>query len=198
MSDATVTFTIAGHLVLSLRKRLRLAFPKKAFAATTTVEVRVADQEVTISLLGASVALPASTVGTGTVSLPWRQFLPVLTEPFQPSGQVSFACAPGEFTLDGVKSRSKAIVVGAVGGAADPDPEPRTARGGALGAPLLEAYLRTRRYGVQPTLGDRGLLRQQAEVEQLLTQAVRLLAPLGVQRSDLERILDAKADPTSG
>lgn len=168
MSETTITFTIAGDLVLSLRKRLRLAFPKKAFAATTSVVVHVAEQEVTFSLPGAAVVLVALTVGTGTITLPWRQFLPVLREPFQPGGQVSFAFAQGEFTLDQVKSRSKSIVVGASGTAVGGDvggsaPGSRTATGGAVGAPLLEAYLRPRSYGIQETLANRGLLRQQIQ-----------------------------------
>lgn len=196
MSETTISFTITGDLVLSLRKSLRPAIPKKAFAATTTVEVHVGEQEVTFSLPGASVRLAASTEGSGTIKLPWRQFQPVLSEPFQKDGRVTFAFAPGEFTLDRVKSRSKSIEVRALasGGAAEVvDDKPAQGVRGALGAPLLEAYRRTRLYGIQPTLANRALLRQQGQAEQVLAQALRLLQPLGVERSDLERILDAKA-----
>ena len=132
--------------------------------------------------------------------MPWLNWKAAWTEEVPAGAEITFAFAPGEFTCNGVTYRPKRISIfdPAAGHAIAPaehGPDIQVtheAQGAFMGLPLVAAYRQTREHGIQPTLMNRMLLRQQHEVERVLEKAEKLLKPLGISRLDLERVLDCK------
>mgnify|MGYP000618978984 CR=1 FL=1 len=54
------------------------------------------------------------------------------------------------------------------------------------------SYKHIRKYGLQPLTVSKTFAAQQVEVDSLLNKVDRLLRPVGITRSDLERLLDRK------
>ena len=197
----TMRFEITGEQLKSLSKFLKPALPKKAQWQNANAEIRVTPGRVQFAIPGATHEVKAATVGSFFVQMPWLEFEVVLTERVADGTPVVFEFEPSVFTFQGVSSRSKAIVVRQALDSPAAFGEPAPAPHGSaisdtsdapVGRPLLAAYRFTLENGLRQTLGNVELRRQQYQVEEILSDAVKLLAPLGVTRSDLEGVLARK------
>lgn len=197
----TRRFELTGERLKAMRKFLKPALPKKDQQKNASAVIRVEHGRVQFAIPGATNETDATTTGTFVVQMPWREFQVVLAEPIDDRMTVIFEFDLGAFTFQGVTSRSKAITVRDTTDSPAPfgEPKPSAPRSAAsdptdaaIGHPLLAAYQFTRKYGLHETLGNSTLRRQQRRVEDLLNDATKLLAPLGIKRSDLEGILARK------
>ena len=191
---------LTGEQLLTARKILKAALSKKKLQDKAVAAIRVTTDLVEFVIPGAAARSTAKTNGTFVVEMPWREFQVVMTEPCASTDVVRMRFAKGVFDYNGVASRSEAIHVRdrsgpmqgtwaslpAIGKRSD-DPTYD-----ALGIPLLSAYRYTRQYGIRQTIGDKGLLRRQMDVEKLLSSVTKKLEPLGITRSDIEGLLDRK------
>jgi hypothetical protein len=197
----TRRFEITGERLKAVRKFLKPALPKKAQWQNANAEIRVAPGMVQFAIPGATHEVEAATVGSFFVQMPWLEFQVVLTERVADGTPVVFEFEPGVFTFQGVSSRSKAIVVRQTldSPAVFGEPAPASQMSAIsdtldapVGRPLLAAYRFTLENGLRQTLGNVELRRQQYQVEEIINDALKLLTPLGVTRSDLEGILARK------
>ena len=206
-------FIVAGISLTSIRKELKPALPKKRQEASYLVVITTTATSVKVAIAGAAVELPAMTSGPFIVQLPYTHFKFILTDPFDPGTLFRCELAAGSFSFNGMVIKSPQILVqwGAVGAAAaqaaspaaapvTPDPldapvatpiisNPLDA---TVGLPLLAAYAYIRKYGIHHFTASKTFASQQVEVDDLLNKVDRLLRPVGITRSDLERLLDRK------
>lgn len=197
----TRRFELTGERLKAVRKLLKPALPKKDQQKNANAEIRVERGQVQFAIPGASSTVDATTSGAFVVQMPWREFQVVLDEPINDGSTVVFEFEPGAFLFQGVTSRSKAITIRNTLDSPAAFGEPKSASqksatsdptDAAVGHPLLAAYRFTRENGLRETLGNADLRRQQYRVEDLLNDATKLLAPLGITRSDLEGVLERK------
>lgn len=191
------TFRLLGEAVSTLRKRLDPALPKKHEERASRARIEVEPGKARFRIAGAAVEVAAEASAYFVAEMPFLELKSVLVQRFADDAKVSFAFENGSFTVCGVTSRSKQIVL---------DPLPPSSIDGLeaerapvvdqldvpIGLPLVAAYLQTRRYGLNPLLPNRRLRLQQDQVEGLLDVAASLLRPLGVTREDLIALVDRK------
>jgi hypothetical protein len=216
-STAPHYFIVAGISLTSIRKVLKPALPKKKQEGLHLVVITVTGGSIKVAIAGAAVELPAITSGSFVVELPYLQFKFILTDAFEDGALVRCELAPGSFSVNGLTTRSPQILIqpgGGGGNASEPassavepgTPGPIAAHAAppvianpldaTVGLPLLAAYVYIRKYGIQRFAASKTFVLQQVEVDDLLKKADRLLGPVGITRSDLERLLDRKVGIT--
>ena len=181
-------FVVAGISLTTLRKQLKPAIPKKRQESSTTVQITVSADNVSVALPGAAIRMAALASVPFVAEVPWMLFKNVLTEPFEDGALMPFEFAAGSFKVVQITTRSPQIILHRQA-AMPPIPNPLDA---PLGLPLLGAYSYIRKYGLQRLIANQAFVEQQVEVDNLLAKADRLLRPLGITRSNLERLLDQK------
>ena len=210
-------FIVAGISLTSIRKELKPALPKKRQEASYLAVITATAKSVKVAIAGAAVELPAMTSGPFIAELPYVQFKFILTDPFEDGALIRCELAAGSFSFNGMVTKSPHILVrSGEGGATAAQPASSAAASvtpsalaapaatpvianpldATVGLPLLTAYLHLRKYGVQHFAASPTFASQQVEVDKLLNRADRLLRPVGITRSDLERLLDRKVGLT--
>ena len=190
----TYRFIVAGLSLRTCLKKLKPAFPKKKDFVNTKIHLSGAATKLTVSLPGAAVGMPALVTQPFEAEIPFQAFFMTLTDERDDGEIVTFELAPGRFTTCGVSSCSPAVrAQSAVSQAGHEPPAPMmNPMDAAVGALLLPAYAHIRRYGLQLSTADRILAQQQLQVQRILDNLHVLLAPLGLTRLDIQRILDQR------
>lgn len=199
-----------------VKKHLRVAFPKKKQESTTSIVVAGKQDELVFSLPGAAYELPALVTDPFRCEIPWLLFKNVFGMVFEDTELVQFEFAAGWFKIGSMVTRSSSIGVQPTNSDSkldssplatklmqdgdpvtadnpeDPVPDIPDPADTPLGLPLLVAYAYIKKYGIQRGIVNQTFVKQQLEVERLLKRTNSLLAPLGLSRSDIERLVDQK------
>ena len=217
--NESVTFKclVAGSGIKLTKRKLRIAFPKKKQEPITAILLTGKQNELVFSLPGAAVNVPALVTGPFACEIPWLMFKTVFDSGFEDPALIQFEFADGWFKIGSVLTRSKSIVlqspnadvlqstndevfslavelvaksdavepelpVDSVTVVVDPADTP-------LGLPLLVVWSSIKKHGFQRLIVSSYAADQ---VDELLNKADKLLAPIGVSRGDIERLVDQK------
>jgi hypothetical protein len=208
------TFIVSGEAFIRARKNLKPAYPKKKQEATASVGFASASRsQLSIQLPGASATLPAITSSPFSLQMPWLYVKQLMDDPIDGAAIFHFQVGNGLFKCGDIAVKSNQIVFKSNN---DDDPSSRPAEVAAnlsdktftpaevdglpmpdlinapMDFPLLGAYSYIRKFGYQRFLGNRTFVAQEAEVIRIFKKAVDLLAPLGLRREDLQKILDER------
>lgn len=203
---------VAGGGLKLAQKTLRVAFPKKKQEPLTSVLISGRKDTLTFSLPGASCDIPALVTEAFVCEIPWLTFKTSFTSKHEDHALLRFEFSVGWFKFGDVLVRSDSIVFPTTDegrNSSDKNVIPNldsTASKTPVNSrpmetnpadvpmelPLLRAHFYVKQFGVRRFIGNRPFVRQQIQVERLLNQAERLLAPVGVSRTDIEQIIDEK------
>ncbi len=203
---------VAGGGLKLAQKTLRVAFPKKKQEPLTSVLISGRKDALTFSLPGASCDIPALVTEAFACEIPWLTFKTSFTSKHEDHVLFRFEFSAGWFKFGDVLVTSDSIVMRPIMKEqsvsdkkviTDSDSyDSKTSMNSQtseidladvpMELPLLRAHFYVKKYGVRRFIGNRPFIRQQIQVERLLNQAERLLAPVGISRTDIERIIDEK------
>ncbi len=202
MAAGAYTFVIAGISLRNAFKTLKPAFPRgKTMRAKAFVVISSTPTRVTLGITGAAVGMPALTSGAFNAEIPFIEFADMATRSYEDGDLIKVELSPGCIQVLGITTRSPMIRVASQ---RPPGTAARSTSGkdtiinpldAPIGLPLLAAYAYIRSNGIRPTLANQMFVQQQIEVDRLLNRAGKLLAPLGLSRSDLETVLDKRMAP---
>lgn len=194
-------------------KILRVAFPKKKQLPLVAVTFVVEPPVVEIHLPGAVVEIPCSATHSFSARIPFSEFRQISGETYGTQERIELGFASGKLSVGNLSINlqdvhvstnvpSNPVAIESVK-VASPGAEPPQevvlaatpqALDGLVGFPLVSAYMHMRRYS-DPTLETNASLATigaREKVNGILDRAERLLQPLGLRRSDIERLLDQR------
>jgi hypothetical protein len=189
-------FSIAGIDLRMLLKKLKPAFPrtKKTVAASVGQFIVTSEGKLSVRIPGAEAFTVCRANSDFTAELPLREIIGLQHELIRDSEQVQFAFAPGQMRFRSATFSGGAIRVWKAGEHADPLPESADPMQTVIGFPLLTAYHTLRQYPDESFAGNPVLGPQKVQIHSILTRAAKLLGPLGIDRTRLERLLDSMKD----
>lgn len=206
-------FVVPGIFLTSIRKELKPALPKKRQESSYRVVITATEDKIRIAIPGAATFFPAITSGPFVAEVPYVLFKCIMEGTFDPDAPVKCELVPGCLCVNGMATSSSQIIVRpgestpAAAASSSPATAPATSENSdpaaappaipdpldaTIGLPLLIAYKYIRQYGIHQFTASKTFAAQQKEVDALLKKVERLLSPVGITRSDLERILDRK------
>ncbi|HEX8911601.1 MAG TPA: hypothetical protein VF796_04520 [Humisphaera sp.] len=191
-------FTVAAIDLRLLLKQLKPAFPKKKDVARTRLAMEVSPGGLRWLLPGAAAGTVVQADRSFRVDLPFAEVGWIVDELPRDGEVLTFEFGPGRMNYRGVGvSRPDIRVTDAAAGGPEagnavPAGDAQAAPGpdGAVGLPLVAAYAALRKPAAAGAAVPAHLRAAGEEVEEILAKADKLLAPLGLGRADVERMLD--------
>ena len=199
MDDAELLplrFSVGGIELRLLLKRLKPAFPrlKKTVAGSRARLVVTADGGLLLQIPGAESRTACLASAAFTVELPLGEVMDWQKETFRDSEQVAFAFGPGQMRFRSMTFSNESIHAWRPGEQPEPLTQSAEPMQTAIGHPLLATYHTLRLHPDETFSGNPVLGPAKVQIDSILDRAAKLLAPFGVDRVRLERVLDSMKD----
>jgi len=197
---------VAGSSFAFLKRQWNAFRPKVKDEVSYVVTIVAKAASVTWSTTGVATAVPAATSRAFTAQIPYVYIKRIFTDLPREDELIEIAVSPGSFGVNGLVTTSSQVLVQAEE-AGPALPSKATAKNKALenegpaiidpldsplGSPMLGTYRNFRKYGIQRFAVNEAFMKNQKKLEEILRKADKLLQPLEITRSDLERLLDER------
>lgn len=192
-------FTVQGSDFNRAVKLIKKAFPrKKKDQVLASAIVRVADNQVFVSMPGAEVQVKAFGYGRFSAEIPFDLFKSICSDYYDHRKSYSFGFGPGRISVNQVDNHFPGITFRELNADSDPEAGPAstpppedTEEISYLDLPLLGIYYHLKKYPPR-TLTSRRFMEGHARIEDILNRVDKLLQPLGLSRHTIEKILDER------